>query len=213
VRVVIIGAPGAGKGTQAKRLTERFRTPHVSTGDMLREAVAAGTPLGRKAQRYMDQGVLLPDEMMISVVEERLARPDSRSGFVLDGFPRTVAQARALDAALARRGQALDAAVHVTVPRDELVRRLAGRRVCGSCGAMFHPLLSPPARADVCDRCGGTLIQRADDREETVLHRLDVHGRETAPVVHYYRDAGLLREVSGTGTPDEVFERVTASLR
>jgi adenylate kinase len=213
VRVVIMGAPGAGKGTQAQRLTERFSVPHVSTGDMLRAAAASGTPLGLEARRYMEEGRLIPDELMIGVVEERLAKSDATRGFVLDGFPRTVRQAQALDDLLARRGERLDAVIHVSVPSEVLVRRLAGRRVCGKCGAMFHVDVDEAARAGRCERCGGALAQREDDREATIRHRFDVYARETAPVLEHYRAAGTLHEVSGTGSRDDVFGRVTANLR
>jgi adenylate kinase len=213
VRVVIMGAPGAGKGTQARRLTERLGVPHVSTGDILREAVAAGTPLGLEAQRYMAQGRLLPDALVIDIVDARLRAPDGARGFILDGFPRTVAQAEALDALLRQKAQHLDAVVQIEVPRDELVRRLAGRRVCADCGTMFHILFDPAVAPDRCDRCGGALVQRDDDREETIGRRLDVYAQETAPVLEHYRSAGLLRQVAGTGTRDEVFARMAASVR
>jgi adenylate kinase len=208
----MLGPPGAGKGTQATLLAERLGAPHISTGDILREAVKGGAPLGREARRYMDQGLLLPDAVMIGLVEERLAQADCTRGFVLDGFPRTVRQAEALDALLARSGLRLDAVLEIAVPREELVRRLAGRRVCRSCGAMFHVAFDPPARANRCDRCGGELVQRDDDREETIGHRMDVYRRETAPVLEHYRAAGLVREVAGTGSRDEVFGRVASSV-
>src|SRR5581483_4344617 len=193
VRMVMIGPPGAGKGTQARLLEERLGVPHISTGDMLREAERAGTPLGRAVQRYLHDGGLVPDALMIDVVEKRLATAEGARGFVLDGFPRTVAQAEALGAFL--------------------VRRLSGRRVCARCGAMFHLVYDPPARPGVCDRCGGPLVQREDDREETVRHRLDVYERETGPVVEHYRALGLLREVDGMGSRTEVFDRIVAGVR
>ena len=213
MRVVIMGAPGAGKGTQAQRLTERLGVPHVSTGDILRQAVAAGTPVGLEAGRLMKQGRLLPDALMVEIVDQRLRAPDAARGFILDGFPRTVAQADALEALLARTGQRLDAVVHIAVSREELVERLAGRRVCPDCGAMFHLRFDPPATPARCDRCGAPLVQRDDDREATIRRRLDVYAEETAPVLQHYRAAGLLREVGGTGSRDEVFARLTASLR
>jgi adenylate kinase len=213
VRVVITGAPGAGKGTQARRLSERFGVAHVSTGDILRDAVQAGTPLGREARRYMDQGLLVPDDVVIGLVEDRLGREDCRRGFVLDGFPRTRDQARALDALLARRGQQLTRALHVSVPEEELVARLTGRRVCGECGTMFHVRSDPPAAGDRCRRCGGAVVQREDDREETIRHRMAVYARETEPVLEHYREAGLLRELDGTGSRDDVFARIVANVR
>jgi adenylate kinase len=209
----MMGAPGAGKGTQAKLLQQRFGVPHVSTGDILREAVWAGTPLGREARRTMEQGLLVPDEVVIGIVDERLGLPDCARGFILDGFPRTVAQAQALDALLAHRGLPLRAVVEIAVPREELVRRLSGRRVCQSCGTLFHVVFDPPARDGRCDRCAGALVQREDDREETVGRRLDIYAQETAPVLEHYRRTGLLRSIAGTGSPEEVLGRIEASVR
>jgi adenylate kinase len=212
VRVLIMGVPGAGKGTQAKLLEERFGVPHVSTGDMLRAAAAEGTALGGEARRYMDDGALVPDDVMIGLVAERLAAPDCAPGFVLDGFPRTVRQAKALDRLLAGRGQALDAVLHIAVPHEEAIRRLGGRWTCRACGSMSQVPAGAPGRADRCTRCGGDLVQREDDREPTIRHRMKVYGRDTAPVLEHYRKAGLLREVSGAGTPEEVFRRVAATV-
>jgi len=207
-----MGTPGVGKGTQARLLTERFGIAHVSTGEILREAVQADSPLGREARQYLDQGLLVPDEVVTGIVETRLAAPDCARGFVLDGFPRTVEQAEALDAMLVGRAEALDAVVHVAVPRAEVMRRLARRRSCPQCGATFHILSKAPTVADRCDRCGGALVGRSDDGEETVARRMGVYAKQTAPVLDYYARRGLLREVVGTGTPAEVFARVTASL-
>jgi len=212
VRVLMMGAPGAGKGTQAKLLQERFGVPQISTGDILREAQHEGTALGGEARRYMEQGLLVPDDVVIGIVAERLARPDGARGFVLDGFPRTLAQAEALDALLARTDQRLDVVISITVPREELVHRLAGRRVCRQCGAMYHVEFDPPSKPGVCDRCGGVLYQRADDTEETIGRRLALYLSETAPLLEYYRRAGLLRETSGVGTRDQVFERVVRNV-
>ena len=213
MRVVMVGPPGAGKGTQARLLEARRGIPQISTGDILRAARREGTPLGRDARRYMDDGKLVPDDVVIGIVAERIGAGDCGRGFVLDGFPRTLPQAVALDEILARRGEPLDRVVKITVPRVELVRRLSGRRVCSACGTMFHVAFEPPARAGVCDRCGGALVQREDDREDTIRRRLDVYERETAPVIAHYRAANLLRDAAGTGTVDEVFERVAASLK
>jgi len=211
--IVILGPPGAGKGTQAKLLEARFGIPHISTGDMLREAQRSGTMLGQEAQRYIGAGRLVPDDVVIGMVEVRLAQPDCANGFVLDGFPRTLRQAEELDRMLARHGQRLDAVISVIVPQETLVERLSGRRVCSGCSAMFHVSFEPPATADACDRCGGTLIQREDDREETIRRRLEVYGRETAPVLEYYRQTGLLREAEGTGAREDVFGRIAARVQ
>jgi adenylate kinase len=200
VRVAFLGPPGAGKGTQARKLAQAWRVPQIATGDILREAVAAGTPLGHEAKRYMDQGALVPDDVIVAVVKERLARPDARRGFVLDGFPRTIGQAEALTQILKELGQELDAVVYFDVPEAELLRRLTGRRVCRQCGSTFHMVSAPPAKPGVCDRCGGPLYQREDDSEATVANRLRVYDRQTAPLLDYYRDRGLLRSVRGDGT-------------
>src|SRR5881396_1681314 len=187
-----MGTPGAGKGTQAKLLASRFGACHISTGDVLREAVRGGSKLGLEAKRYMEQGLLVPDEVVIGIVAERLDGADCKGGFLLDGFPRTVAQAKALDALLARRGQPLGGVLLIALPREDALKRLAGRRVC--------------------ERCGGRLVQRADDREETVRHRMEVYARETAPVLEHYRAAGLLCEIDGTGSREDVFRRVAAGV-
>jgi adenylate kinase len=200
VRVAFLGPPGAGKGTQARELAQAWRVPQIATGDILREAVAAGTPLGHEAKRYMDQGALVPDDVIVAVVKERLARPDARRGFVLDGFPRTIGQAEALTQILKELGPELDAVVYFNVPEAELLRRLTGRRVCRQCGSTFHMVSAPPAKPGVCDRCGGPLYQREDDSEATVANRLRVYERQTAPLLDYYRDRGLLRSVRGDGT-------------
>jgi adenylate kinase len=213
LRVALIGPPGAGKGTQAKLLEARFGIPHISTGDMLREAQRSGSMLGQEAQRYIGAGRLVPDDVVIGMVEVRLAKPDCANGFVLDGYPRTLRQAEELDRMLARHGQRLDAVISVIVPEETLVERLSGRRVCGGCSAMFHMSFQPPAKADVCDRCGGKLIQREDDREDTIRRRLEVYARETAPVLEYYRQTGLLREAEGTGPREDVFGRIAARVQ
>lgn len=212
MRVVLIGPPGAGKGTQARLLSERFAIPPISTGDMLRDAQRAGTPLGREAQRFMDQGQLVPDDVVVGIVEERLAERDAAAGFILDGFPRTVAQAEALDRLLGRIGGALDVVLAVEVPRADLVERLAGRQVCRRCGAMAHRTFDPPRRPGVCDRCGGELYQRADDHEDRIALRLDQLAKEVAPVADHYRRRGLLRAIDGTGSRDDVARRIAASL-
>jgi adenylate kinase len=204
MRVVLLGPPGAGKGTQARRLATRWSVPQVATGDMLREAVTRGTPLGLEARRYMDAGELVPDAVIIGLVRERLAQPDGRKGFVLDGFPRTVAQAEALDQLLEAEGTPLDRVVLFQVVDDELVARLSGRRVCRNCGRNYHVTLSPPRVAGRCDACGGELYQRTDDEEATVRRRLAVYARDTRPLVDYYRRRDLLTTISGIGTMDAV---------
>jgi adenylate kinase len=207
-RVIFLGPPGAGKGTQAQALAGEWGVPHVATGDMLREAVAAKTPLGLEAKRHMDSGGLVPDEVVIGLVGERLAQPDAKAGVVLDGFPRTVAQAEALDALFARTGLSLDRVVYFNVSRDELLRRLTGRRVCRACGRTYHLVSAPPKVADKCDVCGGELYQRVDDREDTVATRLDVYQKQTSPLLEYYRGRKLLAEVAGEGSVAQVAEAI-----
>lgn len=199
MRLVFLGPPGAGKGTQARELAAELGVPQVATGDMLREAVATGTPLGREAKRVMDAGALVPDEVVIGLIAERLARPDARRGFVLDGFPRTLAQAAGLDRLLKDLGQDVDRAVFFDVGEAELLRRLTGRRVCPTCGATYHVVFAPP-RSDVrCDRCGSALVQREDDRQDTARKRLAVYAGQTAPLLDYYRSRNLLVTVAGEG--------------
>ena len=208
LRVIFLGPPGAGKGTQAQALASEWGVPHVATGDMLREAVAAKTPLGLEAKRHMDSGGLVPDEVVIGLVGERLAQPDAKAGVVLDGFPRTVAQAEALDALFARKGLSLDRVVYFKVSRDELLRRLTGRRVCRACGRTYHLVSAPPKAADKCDACGGELYQRVDDSEATVATRLDVYQKQTSPLLEYYRGRNLLAEVAGEGPVAGVAEAI-----
>jgi adenylate kinase len=212
VRVIFLGPPGAGKGTQAQDLAREWGVPHVATGDMLREALAAKTPLGLEAKRHMDSGGLVPDAVVIGLVEERLSRSDAKAGCVLDGFPRTVAQAEALDALFARTGIGLDRVVFFDVSRTELLRRLTGRRICRSCGRTFHLVSAPPAVAGTCDACGGELYQRADDSEATVATRLDVYQTQTAPLLDYYRGRKLLAEVAGEGTVVAVAEAIRRAV-
>ena len=212
MRIVMIGPPGAGKGTQARSLSDSYGVPQISTGDMLREAQREGTALGREAQRFMDEGRLVPDAVVIGIVEQRLEADDARRGFILDGFPRTVAQAEALDRVLGNHGTPIDAVIAVDVPRPELIERLSGRLVCKTCGAMYHRTFDPPKQNATCDRDAGELYQRADDREDRITLRLDQLAKEVAPVADYYRRAGLLRPVDGTGSRDAVLRRITASL-
>lgn len=199
MRLVFLGPPGAGKGTQARELAAELGVPQIATGDMLREAVAAKTPLGLEAKRYMGSGALVPDEVVIGLIAERLAKPDARSGFILDGFPRTIPQAEGLDRLLKDLGQSIDRVIFFDVGEGELLRRLTRRRVCPECGAAFHLVFAPPKAGGRCDHCGGALIQREDDGEETVRTRLAVYSRQTAPLLDHYRDRHLLSAVSGEG--------------
>jgi adenylate kinase len=199
VRLIFLGPPGAGKGTQARELAREWGVPQIATGEMLREAVAAGTPLGLEAKRIMETGALVPDDVMVGLIAERLRQPDAAGGFILDGFPRTTAQAEALDRLLKDLGQRLDAVVYFQVAEPELVRRLTGRRLCRQCQTAFHMVSAPPKREGVCDRCGGELYQRDDDSEATVRHRLQVYERQTAPLLDYYRDRDLLAPIPGEG--------------
>ena len=213
LNVILLGAPGAGKGTQAERIVARFGLPHISTGEMLRAAVAQGTAMGRAAQRSMESGDLVPDDVVVGVVRDRLAEPDAGDGFLLDGFPRTLPQAERLDAMLAGEGRAITHVVLIDVPEDELVQRLAGRRMCRGCGKGYHTVFDPPTAEGVCDVCGGELYQRADDNEVTVRNRLEVYEEQTAPLIGYYEKRGILKTASGGGKmPDEVFEQVEQLL-
>ncbi|HKY63045.1 MAG TPA: adenylate kinase [bacterium] len=210
--LILLGAPGAGKGTQAKLLQEKLKIPQISTGDMLRAAKQAKTPLGVEAEKFMNAGQLVPDEVVISLIRERLKDPDTRGGFILDGFPRTVAQAEALGQLLGELGRKLDVVLNLEVPEQELVERLTGRRTCPQCGAGYHLKFSPPKSDEICDRCGSSLIQREDDKEATIRHRLKVYNDQTAPLVKYYEKAGQLRPSGGIGSTEEVFQRLLSSL-
>jgi len=212
VRVAFLGPPGAGKGTQARELAREWGVPQIATGDMLREAVAAKTPLGLEAKRYMDQGGLVPDEVVVGATAERLAAPDAARGFILDGFPRTIAQAEALARLLKDAGHALDVVLYFDVSEPELLRRLTGRRVCRACGHTYHLTSSPPKRAGVCDACGGELYQRVDDSEATVRNRLEVYRKQTAPLLDYYRQRNVLTTVSGEGSIEEIRDAIRAAV-
>ena len=209
MRVIFLGPPGAGKGTQARELSREWGVPQIATGEMLREAVAAGTPLGREAKRVMDSGGLVPDDVMIGLIAERLRQPDAARGFILDGFPRTIAQAEALDRLLKDLGHSLDAVLYFQVSEPELLRRLTGRRLCRRCQTAYHLVSAPPRRPGVCDRCGGELYQRPDDSEETVRRRLEVYSRQTAPLLDYYGGRGLLCTIDGEGS----VEAIAAAIR
>jgi len=213
MNLILMGPPGAGKGTQAERITAEFSIPHISTGDAFRAAMKAGTPLGLKAKEYVDAGRLVPDEVTIGIVRERLAQEDCRKGFMLDGFPRTVPQAEALEEMLAALGSRIDHVVNLKVDRSLLLARLTGRRICRSCGATYHLLFHPPAQPGVCGKCGGELYQRSDDTEEKVGTRLDEYMSKTAPLLEYYAAKGLLREVDGEREIDEVTAELRGLLR
>ena len=210
--IILLGAPGAGKGTQAVTITRQFKLAHVATGDLFRQAMAQGTELGLKAQAYMSQGQLVPDEITVNMVLEHLADPDCRQGVILDGFPRNLEQAEALDKALAKQGKAIDRVVYIKVPEEELLQRLSGRWICRSCQTPFHATNSPPRVTGQCDRCGGELYQRDDDKAETVKQRLEVYFAQTAPLVDYYTRASKLIEIDGDGDAEEVGRRIVAAL-
>lgn len=215
MKIIFIGPPGSGKGTQAKRLASRFAIPHISTGDMLREAVADGTPLGQQAAPIMASGGLVSDDLMVGIINERMAKPDAAKGFILDGFPRTLVQAEKLDALLSSasgNGEEPLRVLQLLVPDDAIVRRITMRRTCVQCGAIYHLENNPPANGSICDRCGAEVIARPDDTEEAVRKRLESFHRQTMPVATYYKSKQLLREVDGVGPLDVVFERIEKSL-
>jgi adenylate kinase len=212
MRVVLVGAPGAGKGTQAKFIAQHFSIPAISTGDIFRANLAAQTPLGIEAKRYMDAGELVPDEVTIGIVRDRLGQDDAIEGFLLDGFPRTVPQAEALNEMLAELDRPLDVVLELQVEDDEVVRRLSGRRTCRTCGHIWHVEFDPPAVEGVCDTCSGELFQRDDDKPETIQRRLDVYNEQTAPLVGFYRDLGLLRTIPAVGRVDEITQLAIKAL-
>ncbi len=212
MNLIFLGPPGAGKGTQAKRVAEKYGIPQISTGDMLREAVAKGTELGKKAKEYMDKGELVPDEVVIGIVKERLQQPDCEKGFILDGFPRTLAQAEALDEMLKELNKKIDAVINVVVPEEEVVKRITYRRTCRNCGAVYHLIYAPPKEDNKCDKCGGELYQRDDDKEETVRERYRVYKQNTEPLIDYYRKKGILYDVDGTKDIEGVWKEIEAIL-
>ncbi|MEK4027316.1 MULTISPECIES: adenylate kinase [Bacillaceae] len=213
MNLVLMGLPGAGKGTQAERIVEKYGIPHISTGDMFRAAMKEGTELGLKAKSFMDQGALVPDEVTIGIVRERLSKLDCQDGFLLDGFPRTVAQAEALEGILEALGKKIDYVINVDVDKEILMARLTGRRICKSCGATYHLVFNPPAVEGKCDRCGGELYQRADDNEETVQNRLDVNLKQTEPLLDFYRQKGYLKDINGQQEIGKVFEDIDQLLK
>lgn len=208
MRVVFLGPPGAGKGTQTKFLEERYGACQVSTGDILRKAVRDHTPLGKKASEYLDKGELVPDDIMLNLVAERLRERDCEKGFILDGFPRTVAQAEGLEGILKDLGWGLDSVFCIQVPQGVIIQRLSGRRSCRKCGSLYHTVFNPPRREDLCDRCDGGLYQRQDDLEETIAARLRVFEKQTSPLVDFYRKRGLLKEINGVGSVEQIRSRV-----
>lgn len=213
MNILFMGPPGAGKGTQAEAIVNTFGTPHISTGDAFRAAMKQGTPLGVKAKEYVDQGLLVPDDVTIGIVKERLQEEDCQNGFLLDGFPRTISQADALDGILISMGKRLEHVINLEVDRSLLLARLTGRRICKSCGSTYHLIFNPPNRENVCDRCSGELYQRSDDTEEKVGTRLDEYTNKTAPLLEYYRSKGLLRQVDGEQEIDQVTTAISTILR
>ena len=213
MHILLMGPPGAGKGTQAANLVKKFSIPHISTGDMFRAAIKEGTELGKKAKACIDAGNLVPDEITIGIVKERLSQEDCKNGFILDGFPRTVDQADALKGILTELGLSLKSVLNITVPSADLVERAVGRRICRSCGATYHVKFSPSKQEGVCDACGGELYQRADDTEETMKNRLSVYEAQTKPLIDYYQAAGLYVEIDGRQAIDKVFDDVVAALK
>lgn len=212
MRIIMLGAPGAGKGTQAIKIAEKYAIPHISTGDIFRVNIKNETELGQKAKTYIDQGLLVPDELVVDLVVDRVNKTDCEKGYVLDGFPRTIPQAEALDGALAKMGESVNYAINVRVPDENIVQRMSGRRACVECGATYHLVYAPTKRENVCDTCHGTLILREDDKPETVQKRLDVYHEQTQPLIDYYTAKGNLVEVDGTMDIEDVFEKIVEIL-
>lgn len=212
MKIIMLGAPGAGKGTQAARMAEKYHIPHISTGDIFRANIRDNTELGQKAKSYMDKGLLVPDELTCDLVMDRISQDDCRDGFILDGFPRTIPQAEALTKALEAKGTAMDAAVDVEVPDENIINRMGGRRFCQVCGATYHVVALPPKKEGICDNDGAALVIRDDDKPETVKKRLDVYHEQTQPLIDYYQKAGILKTVDGTKSADEVFEAIVKAL-
>ena len=212
MKIIMLGAPGAGKGTQAKMIADKFSIPHISTGDIFRANIKEGTELGRKAKEYMDQGLLVPDELVVNLVVDRLTWEDAKNGYVLDGFPRTIPQAEALTNALAEKGEKVDFAINIDVPDQNIIDRMGGRRACVSCGATYHIVNIPPKKEGICDVCGAELILRDDDKPETVNKRLNVYHEQTQPLIDYYKAEGVLKDVDGTVDMKDVFESIVKVL-
>lgn len=212
MNIVLLGPPGAGKGTQAARIVEKYGVPHISTGDIFRANIKAGTELGKRAQEYMNRGELVPDELVVEIATDRLAADDCKEGFLLDGFPRTVFQAEKLDEFMASKGRKIEHVLNIEVGRDDLMARLTGRRVCKSCGASFHVVNIPPKQEGICDNCGAELVQRADDNEETASNRIEVYNRETKPLIDYYEKAGNIVNIDGGKAAEDVFAAIADRL-
>lgn len=208
MKIIMLGAPGAGKGTQAKKLAAKYDIPHISTGDIFRANIKNGTELGNKAKVYMDQGLLVPDELVVDLVVDRFKESDCVKGYVLDGFPRTIPQAKALDEALVKNGDAVEYAIDVDVPDANIISRMSGRRACVNCGGTYHLVTIPPKKEGICDVCGGELILREDDKPETVEKRLKVYHEQTQPLIEYYKNKGILKSVDGTKDLNDVFEEI-----
>lgn len=212
MKIIMLGAPGAGKGTQAKKIAAKYGIPHISTGDIFRANIKEGTELGKKAKTYMDQGLLVPDELVVDLVVDRLQQDDCKKGYVLDGFPRTIPQAECLDTALAKNGEKMEYAIDVNVPDENIVTRMGGRRACVGCGATYHIVYNPTKVEGICDACGEKLILRDDDKPETVQKRLGVYHEQTQPLIDYYTKAGILKEVDGTVDMEDVFQSIVQIL-
>ncbi len=212
MKIIMLGAPGAGKGTQAKMIADRYGIPHVSTGDIFRANIKEGTELGKEAKTYMDKGLLVPDELTVKILLDRVAKDDCKNGYVLDGFPRTIPQAQVLDKALAEIGDRIDYAIDVDVPDENIIKRMSGRRACLSCGATYHIVHIPPKKEGICDRCGKELVLRDDDKEETVKKRLDVYHAQTQPLIEFYTEKGVLKTVDGTVDMQDVFAAIVRIL-
>ncbi len=212
MKIIMLGAPGAGKGTQAKMIADKYGVPHISTGDIFRANIKNGTELGMEAKKYMDQGLLVPDELTVRILLDRVAQDDCKNGYVLDGFPRTIPQAEALDSELTKLGDHIDYAINVDVPDENIVKRMSGRRACLTCGATYHIEHVPPKKEGICDVCGSELVLRDDDKPETVKNRLNVYHEQTQPLIDFYTEKGVLKTVDGTVPMEEVFAAITAIL-
>lgn len=212
MKIIMLGAPGAGKGTQAKLISEEYSIPHISTGDIFRANIKNNTELGKKAKEYMDQGLLVPDELTCDLVVDRISQPDAKDGYILDGFPRTIPQAEALTAALSKRNEAVDFAIDVEVPDENIINRMSGRRACLGCGATYHVVYNAPAKEGICDKCGKELVLRDDDKPETVSKRLSVYHEQTQPLIEYYKNAGVLYEFDGTKDINDIFASIKELL-